>query len=100
MVPTAAPTQSTFDNVSCIHIQFSISISTVVGESQQSVVFKPILFILQGYVYVNFYEESGCTGNIVSVEGRPTNVCLQAYGDVNSATVTGSYIFTCAGGNS
>ena len=52
----------------------------------------------QGYVYMDFYAESGCSGNIVFVEGRPTNVCLQAYDDVNSATVTGSYIFTCAGG--
>lgn len=49
-------------------------------------------------MYVNFYEEAGCTGNIVTVEGRQTGVCMQAYGDVNSATVTGSYIFTCAGG--
>lgn len=64
MVPTAAPTQTSYDD---------------------------------GFVYVNFYEDSGCTGTILAVEGRPTGVCLQAYGDPNSNTVTGSYIFTCAG---
>lgn len=98
VVPTAAPTQAPYENVRVIRRP---SHYVVFGKSSFSLLFLFFFFFwLQGFVYVNFYEEAGCVGNIVSVEGRQTGVCLQAYGDLNSATVTGSYIFTCAGGTS
>ena len=52
----------------------------------------------KGFVYVNLYESSGCSGPIAAVTGRPTETCLVAYEDSNSATATGSYMFTCYGG--
>jgi hypothetical protein len=53
-----------------------------------------------GYLYVNFYHDKGCTGEIVAVTGRPTDTCLVAYEDATSTTPTGSYKFTCYGGRS
>ena len=48
-----------------------------------------------GFVYVNFYNNYGCTGSIVAVTGRPSGVCITSYDDPNSAKATGSYMFTC-----
>lgn len=50
-----------------------------------------------GFVYVNVYDDNTCDGNIISVSGRPTNVCLLAYEDASSAEPTGSYRYSCDG---
>lgn len=50
-----------------------------------------------GFVYVNVYDDNACNGNVISVSGRPTNVCLLAYEDESSATPTGSYRYSCDG---
>jgi hypothetical protein len=52
-----------------------------------------------GFVYVNVYDSNACQGNIVSVSGRPTNVCLMAYEDTSSAEPTGSYRYSCSSGD-
>jgi hypothetical protein len=52
-----------------------------------------------GFVYVNVYDSNACQGNIVSVSGRPTNVCLKAYEDTSSAEPTGSYRYSCSSGD-
>ena len=53
-----------------------------------------------GFAYVNFYSEKSCSGDIIAVAGKPTNVCIVAYEDDTSATPTGSYKYTCNAGES
>jgi hypothetical protein len=48
-----------------------------------------------GFVYVNVYDSNACQGNIVSVSGRPTNICFKAYENTSSADPTGSYRYSC-----
>jgi hypothetical protein len=48
-----------------------------------------------GFVYVNVYDSNACQGDIVSVSGRPTNICLKAYENISSADPTGSYRYSC-----
>jgi hypothetical protein len=52
-----------------------------------------------GFVYVNVYDSNACQGNIVSVSGRPTNICLKAYENTSSADPTGSYRYSCNEGD-
>mmetsp|Transcript_125656 Transcript_125656/g.246258 ORF Transcript_125656/g.246258 Transcript_125656/m.246258 type:complete len:739 (+) Transcript_125656:70-2286(+) len=53
-----------------------------------------------GYVYVNFYEERGCSGPVVAVTGHPTETCLMRYEDGSSSAATGSIKYTCYGDQS
>jgi hypothetical protein len=52
----------------------------------------------KGFVYVNFYSGKSCSGSIVAVDGHPTKTCIKTYQDEDSATATGSMMYTCSGG--
>ena len=51
-----------------------------------------------GFVYTNFYGQQNCAGPVVAAAGHPTNKCIITYQDHDSATPTGSVIYTCNGG--
>jgi hypothetical protein len=51
----------------------------------------------KGYLYVDLYENRGCSGAIRAVTGVPTETCLTSYDDDDSAEPTGSMKYTCYG---
>jgi hypothetical protein len=47
---------------------------------------------------VNVYEEYSCGGDVVSVVGNPTQVCLPIYANNKDTDVSGSFMYMCNNG--